>query len=204
MGEHKLIAGLSGVDIFTLSPDGQYVPVGYSDHTVQVDTMGTFTTVAEFDAGGDIDRLEFSADGQRLLVRTGGSDEGIEVWDISGGVRLFRWDGYGSPRLSPDGASINIVTYSRDGNRLTKFDVMTGGIVEERAAEVYDYPWEFSPDGRYVANTHNSTIWDATTGEPVMTYRCENVDVVWSPDSTRLAVASAHLIRIWRVPERVN
>src|SRR5262249_9222126 len=111
-----------------------------------------------------VNSLAFSPDGQFILA---GLDSGsVRLWSSkSGWRRTNSGSSLHSIAVSPDGKII-----ATDGNlgSVQLWSVTTG--VVERQLKLIDGPIQklaFSPDGRLVADSHNSVveIWNSQTGD---------------------------------------
>jgi WD40 repeat protein len=94
--------------------------------------------------------------------------------------------------------SAYIVSGSRDGTAQVwnAGDGRTVSTYEGHKGYVSSLQW--SPDGKWIASGGGDAsmqIWDAATGQTISTYRVapgddHSISVAWSPDSTRLALAT--------------
>src|SRR5205807_2605511 len=117
---------------------------------------------------GALKSVAFSPDGRRL-ASSGGSDDGsIRIWDVATGQELLR------PRA-----------YTRG-----QYSEADPGVATPHVGRV-----TFSPDSNRLASAvgAEAKVWDATTGQELLSLRGHSssvVGVVFSPDGTRLATTS--------------
>lgn len=116
-------------------------------------------------------------------------------------------DWVSSVAFSPDGKTL--VSGSHDGT-LILWDVATGKqILSIEEHRLHGRPFEvvsvaFSPDGKRVASASSDQtvrVWDASTGAPVWKFSNVKIahDVIFSPDSSRLAVANCETVLVWNL-----
>jgi WD40 repeat protein len=199
------------------SPDGSLLALGTAGGTITISDTTTGATTAVL-AGHDnaVLHMEFSNDGTRLATASNGIrltdiTVDIRVWDVTTSsvfytenTPIFSWkpekvDYLMGLELSPDGKSIMISTWYGEQK---VFDIETGKIISNHYAYLLGFTMNHSPNGRYIADVIPFIrILDTTTEEIIGRYYSGGLDdVAWSPDSTRIAVASGYLVRIWEVP----
>ena len=137
--------------------------------------------------------LAFSADGSKLIAT--GWDAGITMWNAATYTELRLPRGLEAFALSPDGRTV--VARSRDHTALL-LDAATGmpraTLAGHHLSPEYGFftparvEAVFSPDGRTLATSSPTTLWDVATGA----YRATLVDayahrLVFSPDSRTIA-----------------
>jgi WD40 repeat protein len=208
------------------SPDGKRLASGAKDRTVRVwdaQTGQELLTCKGHTA--TVGSVAFSPDSTRLASSSsrpgewGSSDPPGEVivWDAQTGREL----------LSPKGHSrlVNSLAFSSDGKRLATlsrdntvkvWDVQTGQellTLEARSRTVGSVA--FNPDGKRLASSNSSPkgsdtrspgdvrVWDAQTGQELLTLKGHTADVtsvVFSPDGKRLASAARDdTVKVWDV-----
>ncbi|MBN1876047.1 MAG: hypothetical protein JXA33_17620 [Anaerolineae bacterium] len=116
---------------------------------------------------------------------------------------------------SSDGSKLAVANYKEEGMLLI-FDPFTGAILfEGRAHQGGFYELALSPDGTMLAtnaDNENLIIWDAANGEILISWEWFSdlgarsdkprvKDMVWSPDSQKLAFEAngPHRIMIWSI-----
>jgi WD40 repeat protein len=203
----------SGVNIYDAawSPDGRYIATADENAVVTVwDAVGNERYQVNI-AYNPV----WSPDGTMILAETAYPDNsawmivdaetGQQVVELSGGPPS---DNYYQPAVwSPDGELIatgdatGIVTiWNTEGEKL----------VEWRASQDVISVINWSPDGGRIitgsgANDANfkqgvADVWDATTGELIMTlwdYGQAVLTASWSPDGSRILTSAGEAIDIW-------
>ena len=212
------------VTVVAFSPDGTKLASGSGFHfpgILKLWNVETGQTIDTFQAeGGSTDSVSFSPDGKMLAWadRLWDVDTGQQL-DISLDNRLFEIV------FSPDGkilAGTGISTVDRTRAGVIKFyDVETGRLINTLTA-TQRTKWNessrrvssiaFSPDGQLLASgsADDGTIklWDVETGRNTATFTekpepgSSMLCVVFSPDSTKLAVGSTRGIKLLEVSTR--
>jgi WD40 repeat protein len=180
-----------------------------------------FFTIPAGGGGG----VSFSPDGNRLATS---GFQSVTIWDAHTGKKktsilahefLVRGVAFSADGEKLATSSKNEVgTAGRQGGEVKVWDVSTG----KELFHFADLPhWAngvaFSPNGKYLAagigylaqlapsQPGEVRVWDVNTGNLVLTLAGHTfwaTDVTFSPDSTRLASASAdRTVRVWEVPE---
>ncbi len=167
------------VNALAWSPDGQRIASASNDTTVQLWFAATGENSLTYRGHADaVHTVAWSSDGKRIASGSGktmdsSGDNTVQVWNATDGGNIFTSQGLA--------AAVNAVVWSPDGQRIA-----------------------LAPDGQRVNAAPNETtvqVWDATTGETILTYR-GHADVVWglawSPDGRRIASASSdHTVQVW-------
>jgi WD40 repeat protein len=85
---------------------------------------------------------------------------------------------------------------------LKVFDIATNEVLLD--SDTQDGPVSFSPDGRYLVSGSlvlaGTVIYDTATWQPVARHYGNGVDIAWSPDGQRYAMASSTTVTIWALP----
>lgn len=168
---------------------------------------------------GKVNSLQFSGDGQKLLVGTGVSGlYGLALlFDVDNPKPLLKLQGHRdslySAVLSPDAKTIATASYD---NNILLWDVATGKqrlTLSGHNGAVYDLA--FSPDGRVLASAsgdETGKVWSTVTGERLDTLsqpQGEQYAIAFSPDGKHIVSAGAdNRIRVWQfisqAKQRIN
>src|SRR5205807_1159706 len=154
------------------------------------------------------DRVAFSPDGKRLASagRGGpspmGQDSRVKVWDAQTGQELLALKGaigdYSGVAFSPDGQRL---TSASDDKTAKVWDAQTGqqpltlqNALPLKEGTAIDTSVAFSPDGKRLASANTGglvsetgavKVWDARTGQEVLTLKGGGFSVAFSPDGKR-------------------
>jgi WD40 repeat protein len=210
---NTLVADVEHVRAVAFSRDGAQVALGYDDGRVALAAypdMASPHVLATLPTG--IDRLVFSADGSRLVASSvnddyNSADGELSVWDIANRTAFFRVSpnpAAGTLSLTPDGSTL--VLADQEFRCLDYFQspptlisAITGEALNERNTSLTAAA--VSPDGRYVAGTGcGVVVWDSQTYKVVADFLGNGINVVWSPDGTKLAAATRFGIYVWDMP----
>ncbi len=136
------------------SPDGTMVAVGFADGDLRLFSAADGRELRRLSDHGDwINRLEFTADGARLM--SAGADR-VALWDLRTGEMELALDdakGVDGAALAPDGRSV--VAVSRDA-KLRGWDASDGSLSFELAFERAQVDVAFAPDGAAFATAGSS------------------------------------------------
>jgi WD40 repeat protein len=212
-GQEKFaLAGHTGL-LYALafSPDGGRLLTGSADGTAKIWDAQTgeelVTLKGHTGPNPAVYSLAFSADGKR--VATGSADRTVRIWAADSGQELLTIRGFESP-------VIYAVRFSADGKR-----VVTGD--ENGTVKVWDAEADqealilrelrgelisaaFSPDDRHiitVGNDRNARLWNAATGQAVLTLTGKLFSEAFSPDARFLATGYEDgLTKVWDIATR--
>ena len=187
------------------SADGTRLASASADGTAKLwdASAGAFQYTVLGHAGA-LDSVAFSPDGTRLAAAS--ADGALNVWQVAARpLHLFSGAGATAVAFSPDGSQL----LSAAGITVTVWDAWTGQAL--RTLNLVGHTGEitavaFSPDGTRLATgslDRKAIIWDALTGQPLLTLagHTDTVGgVAFSADGARLATASDDgTARIWNI-----
>ncbi|HNS01227.1 MAG TPA: BTAD domain-containing putative transcriptional regulator [Anaerolineae bacterium] len=182
-------------------PAGQRLVSGGSDATVKIWDAATGALLKALDGHSDrIHRVAFSPDGK--IVASASWDGTARLWSADSGELLAT--------LAADGGQVKSVAFSADGSRMATAHEDGARIWDLQAAQEAAQPvaaqtllghtgsvWDaaFNPAGDRVATLSwdgTARLWDAATGEELLTLRGENngPDLAFTPDGRFLATTS--------------
>lgn len=190
-----------------------YLAIGGNNENSQgsvaiVDTLSD-NVIHVLDGGQSVGSIAWKPDGNEIAAASNvigpprTSRNEIRVWNSSTGdlvtQAMYSLEPITSIAWSPDGTRIVGATTS---SVLFVWDVTTGETIRElngHSDVVLSVAW--SPDGSRIASTGSTLdntlrIWDATTGSNIATYPSRFGTVLWSPDSTQLAVGESLSLRV--------
>ena len=189
------------------SLDGTRVVTTSDDDSAIVWDTETGGELLTLEIGKDTGGASFSPDG-RLLAVPGRDGTVVRVLDASTGAPLTTLrsaDGpFCSPAFSPDGTRIvaSGCPFIPSANRAVVWNVASGRVLRTLPGEGIS-GLMFSPDGERLAGRSypRAAIWDAWTGEPLVTIAGHSGDVIgvsFSRDGSRIATGSVDgTARIW-------
>ncbi len=164
----EFLLGHGALDQVAFSPDGNYLMTGngtgmYLWDLATGEIVRAFTSLDVCFA----DSLEFSSDGEKILVVSTGWVSGpASVFDVATGEKLCTVEPVRSAAFSPDGNQVAAASW---GGYLCLFDAETGAIIRDLQLQrgyVGRQGVAYSPDGDEVliAVTEGTIIWDPATG----------------------------------------
>jgi WD40 repeat protein/transcriptional regulator with XRE-family HTH domain len=201
----------SGVNDVAFSPDGTRLATASLDGTAKVWDAVTGQELFTLDPGeaarGKLYSIAFSPDGKQLA--TAGEAGLVTLWEAITGEALHTFTEEGEP------VAIYALSFSSDGKRLATasadgsvrvWDLATAQIsltipiqltLPPDTFTIFNiHDVAFSPDGTRLATVgpdKTATIWDAVTGEELLTlagHKEAILGLAYSPDGMRIATAS--------------
>ncbi|HEX5138596.1 MAG TPA: protein kinase [Planctomycetota bacterium] len=211
VGTREPLADVHLIDTTTgcvrYSPDGSRIYAGVADGSIRVLDGRSYEPVGSWKAhGGSVFSLA-PHPGGRWLASTS-QDTTMAVWDLSTGREVFREAGsvwIWSAVFSPDGSLL--ASSGTDGTpRVERVRLRETGswrIVRDLVHPADVITIAFSPDGSLLATGARDggvRLWDVRTGQCRCTMSCVPAyveRVAFSPDGTRVAVATGRTVQIW-------
>jgi WD40 repeat protein len=202
-------------DCVAFSRDGHTLAIADGDGTVALWDVGTDSLLATLPADGfPVVSVAFAPDGHTLAAVDGGTNNPIQLWDLSSARIVATFGGtnrIGDVAFAPDGATL--VTTGSNGPA-TLWSTRTHDEIATLAASTgddLDTAAVFSPDGRMVATTGADgaiELWGAAGHDLVATLTGTGASVrgvAFSPDGRTLAsVGNEHGTYLWQLdPGRV-
>lgn len=186
-------------EYFSYSPDGTRLLSDYTDGNARIWDAATGKELLQLK--GPALYTAFSADGK--LAAAGNADNTVIVWDAQSGKQRITLVGHQGSiyqvAFSPDGTLL--ASSSADGTVII-WDIASGKTLFtlHGSVDLIDSV-AFSPDGKYLVagggnlgamSTENGYIWNATTGEKLLTLSVDGgiTAVNVSPDGKRVVLAS--------------
>jgi hypothetical protein len=208
-GHSRAVIGLAW------SPDGSMLASASYDGTVQVweSKTGGKPLVTYANHQGHVWDVAWSPDGKSMA--SCGADGTVHIWEATTGKLLYVYRGHragvSSVDWSPGGEQMLSGSYDHTVHIWNPRNGTLVRVYTEHTDWIKSAVW--SPDGKRVAsgggnNTvdllhHDYTvqIWDAETGERLVTYSDHPLPVfaiIWSPDGMRLASCGQdNTVRVW-------
>jgi WD40 repeat protein len=189
------------------SPVSNVVAVASRQQVILFDTETGRQTGEFVGHEGEIYRLQFSADGQRLISAS--SDNTARVWSTETGAEV--------QQIRIPGSPIGDVSISRDGQKLATVDTFLTNCVKiwdmETATQLRAIPktnwtgqWcRFAPDGNLfvVGSDRSVVLWNTETAEQIRTFNgvtgaVTMISDLWMPNENTVgALASDGKVYLW-------
>lgn len=193
-----VLNSFDGLYTAVFSPDGTRLAVGGWDGAVwdlasdeQVFTLGGHTS--------SVHDVAFSPDGSRLVTASGFGE--VRVWDMTSGEEVLTPASRGeivvAVAYSPDGA--RLVSIADNHPAIIVWDATSGeAITELTGYTAYMRDAVYSPDATRIATTTSSHVimWDAASGEQLLTVPGQSRVIAFSPDATRLLTVRPRMVRV--------
>lgn len=197
------------INKIAVSRDSRFAATGENSGNIVLWNLTTGERIREIVGHRDqgaIHRLEFSADGGRLLSRS--SDKTIRLWSVTDGTEMERrecvWDQCGAAAFISDAGEVVFA----DDHKLVRWH--PGRNEDIFSAKIPHQVWhlEVSPDGRYVATDGGSgdiDVRDAATGRllGILSKPSGTSSIRFTCDSRHLiagSTGSGRSIRVWSLP----
>ena len=195
-----------------ISPDGKRIVSGDYKRSVTVWDAGTGKDLRTLKGHTDwVRSVAISSDGKRIV--SGSWDRTVKVWDAATGKEMLTLKGHTG--------NVNCVAISRDGKRIVSgsggapdrsgrqlfgelkvWDANSGNVfrnLKGHSARVWSVA--ISPDGkRIVSGSDDRTVklWDAGTGQELLTLTGAGRAVTFSPDGKRIVTGSDdRTVKLW-------
>jgi len=201
-GLERFTAGGCFVDV---SPDGKILASGGGgvNRYLSLTRIADGVQLHSIYTGSYLHDLAYSPDGS--LVATAGSDNSVQIWDVTTGSRILvieaHEDDVSSVDFSPNGEFIATGAGGWDDTddaSIKIWSVADGGLV--RTLEGFDdwvHALDFSPDGNMLLTSGRNgsqgiiKIWSLANGELMRWYAASAYDLSYSPDGETFAYGSA-------------
>jgi WD40 repeat protein/transcriptional regulator with XRE-family HTH domain len=188
------------------SPDGTRIATASEDGTVRIWDSTTGEELSDLRLASPVWDVAWSPDGSQIATT---SSSGLaQVWNVSSGKETFTLQGRTLEPFdiawSPDGKSL--ATTAGSGFSVQIWDAAPANLTLSGAQEAIGWV-SWSPDGRRIATADSwgqgktAVIWDAQTGEPLITFVGHThwvQDIYWSPDGSKIVTTGwDNLAKVW-------
>ncbi len=202
---------------FSWSPDGKRIAIGSDDHLVRVwDTASGAHLLTYNGHRTSVISIAWQPDSRHIIsVDTDGTRQ---TWDVLTGDSVATSQIFLYPDVLKDDFRDSDLSLSPDGKRIAfmgvnqvrVWDTLTGAhALSYTIANTAFLRIQWSPDSKLIAASISSPdmiqVWNANSGNDVLTLNTQAATFAWSPDSTRIASAeTSDLVRIWRVRKDIG
>ncbi len=153
--------------------------------------------------------VAWSRDGARLYTASGGIGQGVmRRWTSATGVLDVAYplqDLHAHAfALAPDESVAYSIGATHDGDDTMRIVNLSNGMIARTMPSEFEETLAMSPDGKWLAreNEDGLEIVDAATGTVEAGGLPTGTALAFSPDSTRLAIASGSMVSVFRVGEK--
>ena len=165
----ELAAHRQGLTAVAFNPAGAQLAVGSLDGTASLWDVDTGEQQRRLSAVHAVRRIEYSADGSRLLLEAAASERSttrrVSLWDCATGVALAVWeDGVTAARFSSEG---DLVAVAHHSGEVLLADAMGQRLATLRGHHAAVVGIEFSPDQASVATGSldgTARVWSLRSG----------------------------------------
>ncbi len=188
-----------------ISPYGELMALGTSNHTVTLWDMQTFQQINTFHGhNSSVQIVAFAGDGSTLA--SGSEDGNIILWEVANGEQIKSLKGYSSSiykvSISPQ---YNILASLSMDNDVFLWDIPNGKILDRLDGHLPDVQSAgFSPDGSVFAAGYSNgdvILWDAQNGGKIHDFKRLDdavTGITFSPDGQTLAAGTRnHKVLLW-------
>jgi WD40 repeat protein len=201
------------------SPDVHYVAAACADEGLKIWATDTGLEVRAFSEAEQCSVCDFSPDGNRIALASGGTGRGdgvLSVWSLERGTLLWRVAAHPGTeyteitecRYSPNG---RLIATACADKTVKLWDSATGVLVHTLAHDGQVNSCVWSHDSKHIASGSSDgglRIWDVETGAPVGEVKFDTYDDVitscaYSPDDRMIALGFLRKIQILNVEAHV-
>ncbi len=188
-----------------ISPNGELMALGTSNHTVTLWDTQTFQQINTLQGhNSSVQIVAFAGDGSTLA--SGSEDGNIILWEVANGQQINNLKGFSSSiykvSISPQ---YNILASLSRDNDVFLWDIPNGKILDRLEGHLPDVQSAgFSPDGSVFASGYSNgdlILWDAQNGRKIHDFKRLDDGVTgisFSPDGQTLAAGTRnHKVLLW-------